>query len=176
MGLVRTRQRKLEGVRGKHEARAGEGLPACIANGSIRHPAHDDRSRLVWTPRHTPPARRRERVQRGGAALNQHRRPPQGEGRMSVEEIYSRVRLSTWFRRQSLQFHEGLFFAPSTFSRSSRALIRSSKGKIRDILRMTYSDTTTRLSCGNSGSGRCKVGPRLYTDFTPTLHLPCGRG
>ena len=82
--------------------------------------------------------------------------------------FYERA-LPTWIGRQSPNFYEGLFFALYTFSRPSRALIRAPKGKIRVLVRITYSDTTTWLPCGNPDFQRCKVGPPLYTDFTPRL-------
>ena len=53
----------------------------------------------------------------------------------------------------------GLFFAPYTFSCPSGELLRAPKGKIRDLVRITYSDTTLRAACGNSGLQRCKVEP-----------------
>ena len=81
--------------------------------------------------------------------------------------LSSRDRLPTWVGRPSLQFHEGLFFAPYTFSSRSRALLRAPKGKICVLVRITYSDTTTRPSCGNSCPKTCKVEPQPYTYFTP---------
>lgn len=88
-----------------------------------------------------------------------------------AEAIFFDDEFATWFRRQSLKFHEGLFFALYTFSRSERALIRSPRGKFRVIVRITYSGTTRPASCGNSGSGKCKVEPPLYTDFTPAARM-----
>ena len=84
-----------------------------------------------------------------------------------MKEIYSRDCLSIWVGGPSLQFYAGLFFAPYTFSRRSRALIRAQKGKIRVLVRIAYSDTTPRAACGNSGFQRCKVEPQPYTYFTP---------
>ena len=77
----------------------------------------------------------------------------------------------TWFRRQSLKFHEGLFFAIYTLSRPERALIRAPRRKLRGIVRITYSGTTRPASCGNSGFQMCKVGASLYTDFTPAVRM-----
>ena len=77
--------------------------------------------------------------------------------------------IATWVGRPSLQFHEGLFFALYTFSRSKRALKRPLRGKIRVSVRLTYSDTTSPGLCGNSSARRCKIEPPLYTDFTPAV-------
>ena len=86
-----------------------------------------------------------------------------------TEEIYSRDRSSTWFRRQSLQFHEGLFFAPSTFSRSTRGLIRAHNAATTCFTQDTYTGITRSETSQNQGFKRCKVEASLYTDFTPRV-------
>lgn len=83
--------------------------------------------------------------------------------------IFYEIESSTWVGRPSLQFHEGLFFALYTFSRSKRALKRAPRSKFRVSVRLTYSDTTSRGLCGISSARRRKIEPPLYTDFTPAL-------
>jgi hypothetical protein len=88
-----------------------------------------------------------------------------------AEAIFYDDVIVTWVGRPPPQFHEGLFFAPYTFSHRSRALIRVQKGKIRVLVRITYFDTIPHAACGNSCSQRCKVEPQPYTDFTPAVRM-----
>lgn len=98
-----------------------------------------------------------------------------GHRRPKHEAIFYEAKSSTWFRRPSLQFHEGLFFALYTFSRSKRTLKRAPRSKFRVSVRVSYSDTASRGPCGISCARRCKIEPPLYTDFTPAVRTSASR-
>ncbi len=85
----------------------------------------------------------------------------------TLKEIYSRDRLVIWVKRPSLQSYADLFFAPYTFCRPSRDLIRATNADTTCSRRGAYIGYGLVEMRPNPGFQKCKVGPSLYTDFTP---------
>ena len=77
----------------------------------------------------------------------------------------------TWVGGPSLQFYEDVFFALYTVSRRSRDLIRGTSAATTCFRQGAYIGYDLAEMCPNPGLKKCKVGPPLYTDFTPAVRM-----
>jgi hypothetical protein len=77
----------------------------------------------------------------------------------------------TWVVGPPLQFYEEVFFALYTFSRRFRDLIRATNADTTCFRQGAYIGYILPQMCPNPGLKKCKVGPSLYTDFTPAVRM-----